>query len=81
MKILKVPDNSIFDTEDKDYRVYTTSKLRKDELLPLHQHPECLMKNCFEFLRQFFPLEHFIYSDFGKSYYYVISDEQITQTF
>lgn len=72
MKILKRPDNIVFDTENTDQMEF--NPLPYMHLTPLHQiHVE----SDHEFLTKHFGRkknsEHPIFTNFGNSYYYVVN--------
>lgn len=71
MKILKRPDNIVFDTENPDKMDF--NPIPTHGLTPLHQ---TIDKSEWDFLTQFFTekkgFEHPIFRDFGQSYFYCI---------
>ncbi len=69
MKILKRPENTVFDTAKIDNKETTSRSFTN--LSPLHQTHTTTDR---EFLSQFFPDKHPIFDEFGKSYYYAIPD-------
>ena len=69
MKILKSNTNEVFDTNNKDLIVaYQGNK--PDMSNVLHQNHEL---TDYEFLQQYFPLNHSIFTGFSQSFYYIIS--------
>lgn len=72
MKILKRPDNIVFDTENTDQMEFKPMAYRS--LTPLHQTH---VKSDHEFLSEHFKPKnsnaHPIFTNFERSYYYVIN--------
>jgi hypothetical protein len=69
MKILKSNTKEVFDTENINLiEIYQYKK--PDISKALHQNHEL---TDYEFLQKFFPLNHSIFVDFSKSFYYIIS--------
>ncbi|MFM9952381.1 MAG: hypothetical protein ACKV1O_30910 [Saprospiraceae bacterium] len=71
MKILKRPENIVFDTENPDKMDFTP--MPTHGLTPLHQ---TIVETEWDFLTQFFAgiagYDHPIFKDFGQSYFYCI---------
>jgi len=71
MKILKRPENIVFDTENPDKMDF--APMPTQGLTPLHQTIE---QAEWDFLTQFFTgtagCDHPIFKDFGQSYFYSI---------
>jgi hypothetical protein len=68
MKILKSNTKEVFDTENVNFKgVY--DGMTSDNLRPMHHSHEL---TDYEFLKQYFPLDHSIFIDFSKSFYYIL---------
>lgn len=74
MKILKRPDNIIFDTENPNIMEFKPTDLKR--AIPLS---ETSWKFEYDILKEFFPsqnnITHPIFSNFGSSYYYEIPNQ------
>ena len=68
MKILKRPDNVIFDTDNPDS---TESRLNLEPSTPLHHMHD---QSDWDFLTDQFGTDHPVFQDFGRSYYYVLTE-------
>ena len=66
MKILKRPENLIFDTENPD-KIEISKLLSAKELSALHHVTD---QTDWEFLSEYFRPESQIFNDFGNSYFY-----------
>ena len=72
MKILKRPENVVFDTENPNHMEYLPTA--KPQPTPLHQ---ATGRGDLEFLSEYFQTEeHPIFRDFGNSYIYVLELEE-----
>lgn len=73
MKILKRPENIVFDTENPFKMDFNSTP--KGGIRPLH---ETIMQAEWDFLTQFFKgragFKHPIFRDFGNSYFYQVKD-------
>lgn len=68
MKILKRPDNIIYDTEStENFELY---KGKTPELNQMVYQNTDLME--LDFLKQYFDEAHQIFENFGQSYYYIL---------
>lgn len=68
MKILKLNTKEVFDTENVNLiEIYQGKK--PDISKALHQNHEL---TDYEFLQQFFPLNHSIFTGFSSSFYYIL---------
>jgi hypothetical protein len=68
MKILKSNTNEVFDTGNINLIEVFKGK-KPDVPQALHLNTD---KTDYEFLKQFFPVEHSIFWDFSESFFYVI---------
>jgi hypothetical protein len=69
MKILKSNTKEVFDTENiNSIEIYKGNS--SDKSKPLHH---CHELTDYEFLQQYFPLNHSIFNEFPQSFYYIIS--------
>jgi hypothetical protein len=68
MKILKSNTKEVFDTDNVNLKEVYQGK-RTDNLKPLHHSHEL---TDYEFLKQYFTLDHSIFIRFSDSYYYII---------
>lgn len=71
MKIVKsnVGIDQIFDTNDISYvGYYKESTIDLRPFHHTHRHTD------YEFLKQFFPENHSIFSDFGNSFFYLLQE-------
>jgi len=68
MKILKSNTKEVFDTGNLD-SIKKFNGEKPDLSKALHQNHNT---TDFEFLKQYFPLNHSIFEDFKESYYYII---------
>jgi|WetSurMetagenome_2_1015567.scaffolds.fasta_scaffold2117590_1 hypothetical protein len=73
MKILKSNTKEVFDTENPDL-IEKFNGQKPGILAALHQNHEL---TDYEFLQQYFPLNHSIFEGFSKSFYYIIPNNQI----
>ena len=73
MKILKRPDNIIFDTENPNIMEFKPTF--PNLLIPLSEN---ILTNDYEYLKEFFQpqnnVTHPIFSNFGSSYFYIYYD-------
>lgn len=73
MKILKRPENLIFDTENPDHIEFNRKTIKTKVQTALHQNIE---SSEFEYLNRCFKrgekTQHPIFKDFGLSYYSII---------
>ena len=71
MKILKKPENIIYDTNIIDH-TYRNPRENYGYPIPLH-HTHNMTD--FEFLRQYFNENHKIFTNFSQSFYYKLSPQ------
>lgn len=73
MKILKRPENVIYDTENPDKMEFNSTRIDVDLTTPLHH---LTTKTDWDFLSEFFKpqgrIQHPIFNDFGNSFYYCV---------
>lgn len=68
MRILKSNTKEVFDTSDINFKETFTGKTPENSMA-LHQNHDM---TDLEFLQQFFPNEHSIFSGFSNSYFYIL---------
>ena len=69
MKILKSNTNQVFDTDDATFIETFKGKKPIDLSKSLHLNHD---ETDYDFLNKYFPADHPIFNDFGKSFYFVL---------
>jgi len=73
MRIIKVNKNGQFNFSTEHPTISGFSALSKEtlhnEFMPLHHY--LIEETCYDFIGKYFPINHFIYEDFGNSHYFI----------
>lgn len=69
MKILKSNTKEVFDTDNVNFKEYYRGQEPTDISKSLHHNHEL---TDYDFLSKFFPLDHTIFNEFSKSFYFIL---------